>query len=183
MELYFTVMKPIYLIKSTCLIIALIFCSSVFAQTKLIAFKSQGGDLSDFTVNSNDPGNFGLVTKFLPVESPDTIIKLNDSVYVFVNSLGRDSVTSMPILKPNEKDLTLDDLKSFYPSTVFKGFTFELEEEQGDTQDSEKEFLPILFSGTDFGDGWLVALVTFISTIALSILIWKFNKNRVIQVS
>ena len=95
------------------LLFTIFFCFSLiaFGQTKLIAFKSHSGNMSNFSMDGFD--NLGL-----PSLSIDTIRLLNDSTIIEIRSRGRgwderiDTVVNHPVCKIPH--LTVDTLKGMY---------------------------------------------------------------------
>lgn len=83
-----------------------------FGQTKLIAFKSHSGRLSNFSISGFD--NVGM-----PPILIDTILRLNDSIIVEISSIGwgkggefTDTIINHPVCK--NPFLTVDSLKKIY---------------------------------------------------------------------
>lgn len=95
------------------LLFTVIFSLSLigFGQTKLIAFKSHSGAMSNFSIDGID--NIGL-----PSLSIDTIKYLNDSTIIEIRSRGNgwdertDTVVNHPVCKMPH--LTVDTLKGVY---------------------------------------------------------------------
>jgi len=107
--------------KNIFLVFMALITTSVNAQTKVISFKSHSGDMNNFIFK--ETGNFGLDERiFSPSFNPDTIVRISDSMYVFINGQGKDTINNIPGLIPEEHDLSLNDIKKRFPRTILIGF-------------------------------------------------------------
>jgi len=159
--------------KNIFLVFMALITTSVNAQTKVISFKSHSGDMNNFIFK--ETGNFGLDERiFSPSFNPDTIVRISDSMYVFINGQGKDTINNIPGLIPEEHDLSLNDIKKRFPRTILIGF--EENEKGNDVKRKNKNksvFLIDLNRNKNFP-----TFLFLLSVTVLTFLLWQLNIKK-----
>lgn len=94
--------------KASIIILTLCISINVYSQTKIIAYKSHSGSITNF--QDEKDGNFGIS----PQQMIDSVIKISDSAVVEISRFGfRDTVYHPHYL--SKPGISLEEIKSFYP--------------------------------------------------------------------
>ena len=162
---------------------ALLFATSIFAQTKYIAYKSHSGDMNFFFADLQPDDDFGL-----PPNEITKIKKINDSTvieYALDYGSGKtitDTVTNQ--IYCSDPKIGLDSLQKIYRGVKLEGFeksksqsvekkAENLEKPNELKKEQKKSVSPaIILPDNNSGNGGNIFLFTLMSIVYSSILVF-----------